>query len=88
MHLVLAATQILRSSHIRRVDWRRNLSKSVIAVSLYKKGISGDRVSWNIVNNRAQLYTFDPVTLKVDEEADYKLYMINPNYLDSYLQKN
>lgn len=52
-----------------------------------KKGLSGDRVSWNIVNNRAQLYTFDPVTLKVDEEADYKLYMINPNYLDSYLQK-
>ena len=51
-----------------------------------KKGLSGDRVAWNIVNNRGQLYTFDPVTLKVDDEADYKLYMINPNYLSSYLE--
>lgn len=52
-----------------------------------KKGLSGDKVAWNIVNNRAVLYTFDPVTLKVDDKADYKLYMINPNYLGSYLEK-
>ncbi len=52
-----------------------------------KKGLSKSVVAWDIVNQRAQIYDFDPVKREVDEEDEYPVFVINPNYLGKYLSK-
>lgn len=52
-----------------------------------RKKLSNDAVAWDIINERAQIYAFDPVQQEVDEENDYPLYIINPNYIGTYLNK-
>lgn len=52
-----------------------------------KKNINDSQAAWNIVNARAQIYEFSPVTMKVEESPDYVRYLINPNYMGTYLEK-
>lgn len=51
-----------------------------------KKNLGDNKVAWNIVNNRGQIYEFDPVTMQVAEDTDYDLYVVNPNYMPTYLE--
>lgn len=54
-----------------------------------RKKLSNEAVAWNVINERAQVYSFDPVERKVEteDENDYPLYIINPNYIEKYLEK-
>lgn len=52
-----------------------------------KKNLGNDVVAWNIVNERGQLYSFDPVTTKYEDDSKYPLYIINPSYFETYLDK-
>ncbi|HBA47778.1 MAG TPA: hypothetical protein DCZ91_08255 [Lachnospiraceae bacterium] len=52
-----------------------------------KTKISNDMAAWNIVNERGQIYSFNPVKNTVEDEADYPLYLISPSYLDKYMSK-
>lgn len=52
-----------------------------------KTKMSNDMSAWNIVGERAQIYSFNPVDNSVDTEADYPLYVVNPSYLQDYLNK-
>lgn len=52
-----------------------------------RSDLANSVVAWNISNERAQIYSFNPVEKKIDEENDYPLFIISPNYLDKYLSK-
>lgn len=52
-----------------------------------KKKVSNDMAAWNILNERAQIHAFDPVTRTVLEDEDYPLYPVDPNYMETYLKK-
>ncbi|MCD8021460.1 MAG: DUF5696 domain-containing protein [Lachnospiraceae bacterium] len=52
-----------------------------------KKNLSNSASAFNISNERAQIYSFDSVTMEAVTDADYPLYVINPNYLSTYLSK-
>lgn len=50
-----------------------------------KTKLPNEVVAWNGINERAQVYTFDPVTNALETDVDFPLYIINPNALGSYL---
>lgn len=52
-----------------------------------KTKLSKDTVAWNIINDRAQIYSFDPIDHAVDTETEFPLYIISPTALNSYLSK-
>ncbi|MCD8105104.1 MAG: DUF5696 domain-containing protein [Lachnospiraceae bacterium] len=52
-----------------------------------KKNLSNTAAAFNISNEKAQIYSFDLVTMEADTDADYPLYIISPNYLSTYLSK-
>lgn len=54
-----------------------------------KTKMNNEMAAWNLLNERAQIYTFDPVQLQAEtgEDADYPQYIINPYYLDKYWTK-
>lgn len=52
-----------------------------------KKNLGSDVSAWNIVNERAQIYSFDPVTTKYEDDSEYPLYIINPSYIEKYLDQ-
>lgn len=52
-----------------------------------KEKLNNSLVAWNITNQRAQIYTFDPVINAVEDEADYPRYVINPLSMEKYLSK-
>lgn len=63
---------------------------NVLLQTVYTKTkMNNDMTAWNLVNERAQIYTFDPVQHQAEtgEDADYPQYIINPYYLDKYWTK-
>ncbi len=52
-----------------------------------KSNINNEMAAWNIVNERGQIYSFDPVQKAIVDDADYPLYMVSPTYLEKYLNK-
>lgn len=52
-----------------------------------KTKLTKEMVAWNIVNQRAQIYTFDPVGNEVEADTSFPLYIVSPNYMDTYLSK-
>lgn len=52
-----------------------------------KKNLGDSVVAWDISNQRAQIYSFDPITSKAEDDADYPLYVISPTYISKYLTK-
>lgn len=52
-----------------------------------KTKISNEMAAWNIVSQRAEIYSFDMVKGTIVDDADYPLYPVNPNYLETYLKK-
>lgn len=52
-----------------------------------KTKVSKEMAAWNIINERAQVYEFDPVKHEALTEADYPLYIISPFYEGTYLSK-
>ncbi len=63
---------------------------NVLLQSVYTKTkMNNDMAAWNLVNERAQIYSFDPVQHQAEtgEDADYPQYIINPYYLDKYWTK-
>lgn len=51
-----------------------------------KTKMNNEMTAWNLVNERAQIYSFDPVQHQAEtgEDADYPQYIINPYYLEKY----
>lgn len=54
-----------------------------------KTKLSNEMSAWSVINERGRIYTFDPVSNEVNtlEDEDYPLYLVNPNYLETYLNK-
>lgn len=52
-----------------------------------RKGLSADELSYFLNGERALLYEFDPVQRQPLTGAKYKQYVINPGYLNSYIEK-
>lgn len=52
-----------------------------------KTGVSNEMAAWNILNERAQIHSFDLVKGTVLEKEDYPLYPVDPNYMTGYLSK-
>ncbi len=52
-----------------------------------KKNLNNDAVAMDLLNQKAQIYSFDPVKREAEDEADFPLYIISPHYLDKYLTK-
>lgn len=54
-----------------------------------KTKMNSDMTAWNLVNERAQIYSFDPVQhqAKTGDDEDYPLYIVNPYYLEKYWAK-
>lgn len=52
-----------------------------------KTKVSNSMAAWNILNERAQIHSFDPVKKTVVEDEDYPLYPVDPNYMETYLNK-
>lgn len=54
-----------------------------------KNKMNNDMSAWNLVNERAQIYSFDPVQHQPEtgEDADYPQYIVNPYYLEKYWNK-
>lgn len=56
--------------------------------TVYRKSkLPKDMVAWNILNQRAQIYSFEPIANKVEEDSDFPLYIVSPYYMDEYLSK-
>lgn len=49
--------------------------------------ISNEMTAWNIVNERAQIYSFDPVKKELEEDVKYPRFVVNPAYLGKYFSK-
>ncbi len=52
-----------------------------------KTKVNNEMAAWNIINERGQIYSFNPIDNSVETEADYPLYLVNPNYVEKYLGK-
>lgn len=52
-----------------------------------KSNVKNEMSAWNIINERAQIYQFDPIDNSVETEPDYPLYVVSPNYMNKYLTK-
>ena len=52
-----------------------------------KAKLDNSTVAWNAINERAEIYDFDPIKHQVDDKNEFPLYFINPNAFDSYLSK-
>ncbi len=52
-----------------------------------KTKINNEMAAWNILNERGQIYSFDPVKKTVESEADYPLYLVSPVYMQKYFGK-
>lgn len=52
-----------------------------------KKSLGDSVVAWDISNQRAQIYSFDPIMRQAEDDADYPLYIISPTAIEKYLTK-
>lgn len=54
-----------------------------------KEKVNNEMAAWNLVNERAQIYSFDPVQHQAvtGEEDAYPKYIVNPYYLEKYWKK-
>ncbi len=52
-----------------------------------KSKLSNKLSAWNIINERAQIYSFDHIQHQIDTEDKFPEYILNPNALGSYLEK-
>ena len=54
-----------------------------------KTNLSNEMSAWTVINERGRIYTFDKVLKQANdlEDEDYPLYLVNPLYLEKYLNK-
>lgn len=52
-----------------------------------KTKVNNAMAAWNIINERGQIFSFNPIDNSVEAEAEYPLYVVNPNYMEKYLGK-
>lgn len=52
-----------------------------------KTKLNNSTVAWNAINQRAEIYKFNPIDHSVDTDNDYPRFIISPTALDSYLNK-
>ncbi len=50
-----------------------------------KKNLSNSATALNLLDERAQIFDFDPVKHEAVTDSDFPLYIINPHYLSKYL---
>lgn len=62
---------------------------NILLQTVYKTKMSNEMTAWNLVNERAQIYSFDPVLHQAEtgDDADYPQYIVNPYYLEKYWAK-
>lgn len=52
-----------------------------------KDKLNNNTVAWNAINQRGEIYKFDPINHSVDAENEYPRFIISPTAMDSYLTK-
>lgn len=52
-----------------------------------KAKLNNDTVAWNAINQRAEIYKFDPIDHSVDTKNEFPRYIISPTALNTYLTK-